>query len=97
MPRDRSRVTMEYIFSALPDAEQSLKSVQVAKFLSQPSEMPLDSLMNGHPFPNEYRAFQRELLVIREEIDKRNEILKSNGKVPYMWLRPDKIASSIAI
>lgn len=97
MPNDRNRISFEYIFASLPDPDQALKSIQVAKFLSTPSEIPINALMNGHSFPREYQAFLTELAAITEEIDKRNEILIAQDQLPYVWLRPDKIASSIAI
>ena len=97
MPSDKSRVNWEFIYSALPDAEKTLKSIQIAKFLSLPTEKPLIALQKDHPFPKEYESFQNELLDITMEIEERNQLLEQHGKIPYIWLIPNNIASSIAI
>ena len=105
MPEDRSKVTWEYIFKALPNPKQTKMSIATAHILSMnlDTQLGVDApqtfaqARRGHPFINEYTEFLVEMRDLSREICKRNQELENSGGVPYPYLNPMEIAASIAI
>jgi len=112
MPLDKNQVTWDLIFKALPNAAQTTEIIQVAKVLSMMSpdqidqlkddeENPfgttLDQLKDKHIFGKEYADFMEAMHQLTDEFHKENAKLIQQGDVPYPYLIPDQIASSIAI
>jgi len=98
MPDDDAEITMEYIQQALPNMIIAQFQVLFAYLLTLPQFDPLLDLPGTeNAFPTQHAAMKANLKKIQEQISQRNDDLKKSGKVPYPFLEPKNIATSIAI
>lgn len=66
--------------------------------LTLPGQQPLTELVPiGPRYVAAHEAFQRRLREIEDHLNKRNAELAAKGKVPYVYLLPTRVASSVAI
>jgi arachidonate 5-lipoxygenase len=101
MPPGEEDITMDFILlQGLPDFFASNFQISFAHLLTLPSDKPLTRLppvVAVPPFVEIHERFQEALHEIRDRIEARNRDLAAAGKQPYTYLRPDLIASSVAI
>lgn len=109
MPEDRNQVTWEYIYRSMPTLDGTREAIRVARFLSMPPDQgvdpitqeqlsySLDDIVQTHPYALEYTSFVKEMHEITKNIEERNKVLRAKGEQEYVYLSPDKMASSISI
>jgi hypothetical protein len=109
MPEDRNQVTWEYIYRSMPTLDGTREAIRVARFLSMPPDQGvdpitqeqlsfgLDDIALTHPFPVEYASFVKEMHEITKNLEERNKMLRAEGEQEYVYLSPDRMASSISI
>ncbi|WP_017720401.1 lipoxygenase family protein [Kamptonema formosum] len=95
VPETEGDITLEYILSALANFPDGHFQVFFSNLLSTPSLHPLSDLPENHLFPEIHAAFIGKLNDIAAEIEERNKKLEQEGKIPYPYLSPKQIASSI--
>jgi arachidonate 15-lipoxygenase len=96
MPDTEGDITFEYILSSLQGFATAHFQIFFSNFLSTPSLHPLSELpLEENFYPDIHTAFIARLNAIAAEIDERNQKLVQEGKIPYPYLSPKQIASSI--
>ncbi len=96
VPETEGDITMEYVFGALQSLTNAHFQVFFSNLLSSPSLHPLSDLpLENDLFPDIHAVFMAKLNLIALEIEVRNKKLEQEGKVPYPYLSPKQIASSI--
>ncbi|MBD2354181.1 SRPBCC family protein [Tolypothrix sp. FACHB-123] len=98
LPETEGDISMEYVFSALQPFATAHFQVFFSRLLSTESLHPISELPLGNNlFPDLHAIFMAKLNLIAVEIEERNKKLLSEGKVPYPYLSPKQIASSVDI
>jgi arachidonate 5-lipoxygenase len=98
MPAGDEDITESVLQAAMPDPVKGQFQVSFAYLLSSPSQHTLINLSCPDPScASAHQKFMATLGVIEKEIEKRNAALVAEGKMPYPYLQPSRIATSIAI
>lgn len=96
VPETEGDITIEYVLSALQSFPTAHFQVFFSNFLSTPSLHPISGLTRPDKISAETHAkFKAKLDQIAAEIDQRDAKLKQEGKIPYPYLSPKLIASSV--
>lgn len=99
MPPGEEDITMEFIMAqGMPGFGNANFQISFALLLTLPTDAPLLKVKAlAAEFPAAHKRFKANLAKIDQEITERNQRLKAEGKMPYPYLNPDQIASSVAI
>ncbi|MFE1744566.1 lipoxygenase family protein [Coleofasciculus sp. H7-2] len=98
VPETEGDITMEYVMSSLQSFVSSHFEISFAYMLTTPSLNPLFQLpLKNEQFSDIHAIFKAKLNLIDVEIEQRNKKLQKEGKTPYPYLSPKRIASSIDI
>ncbi|MBD1902797.1 SRPBCC family protein [Trichocoleus sp. DQ-A3] len=98
MPETEGDITMEYVMDALQNLAISHFEVSFSYLLTTPSLNPLFQLpLENEQFSDIHAIFMAKLNLIDVEIEQRNHRLQKEGKTPYPYLSPKRIAASIDI
>lgn len=98
VPESEGDITMEYVMGSLQSFASSHFEISFAYMLTTPSLNPLSQLpLENEQFSDSHAIFKAKLNLIEEEIEQRNHRLQKEGKTPYPYLSPQRIAASIDI
>ena len=98
MPPGIDEISENTLRDALPSPVISHFQISFAWLLTTPSEHTLlDITAMSQRFPDVHAAFRSQLQQISEDIQARNAALQRDGKAPYPYLDPARVAASIAI
>jgi len=98
MPEGDADITWEDIQKALPNMIITQFQVLFAYLLTLPQFTTLLTLPDTQTvFPEQHKQAVAILQEIQNKIKTRNDTLTASKKVPYPFLQPDRIATSIAI
>jgi arachidonate 15-lipoxygenase len=95
---DKADIDEAYIKKCLAPKLQTLFQTTFPWLLSLPSEANLTDLAALKGIHDDVDAnFQKSLAKLTEEIKARNAKLEAEGKAPYLYLLPEKVACSVDI
>jgi arachidonate 5-lipoxygenase len=98
MPEGDADISEEMIKKAMPDVMKGQFQVSFAYILSSPAQKTLINLECPHPdCMKAHAAFISKLQAVEKDIAARNDALVKACKMPYPYLQPSRIATSIAI
>lgn len=98
-PEEQEKILLDW----LPGRRQTIRQIVLVKVLTLPPPITSKSLLTfSNPFQDEsdkqvFKTFRQQLKEIEAEIKQRNQQLKQEGKVPYVYLLPSQIPQSVAI
>jgi arachidonate 5-lipoxygenase len=98
VPETEGDISFEYVLSALQSFAGAHFQLFFSRLLSTASLHSLSELpLENNLFPDIHAIFMAKLNLIAVEIEERNKKLLQEGKVPYPYLSPTQIASSVDI
>ena len=98
MPESREEITWDYVAQALPDFNTTQFQALFSWLLSMPSDRPLSELTGSAKlFPEIQAKHKLAFQEISKAINNRNADRETLGKIPYPFLDPNQVASSVDI
>jgi len=99
MPEEDGKdITPEYLKKALLPQFATAFQISFSWLLSLPSDTNLLHLAQKESTKHHYgKKFYERLLEVTENINQRNDKLRSEGKNPYIFLLPENVAASVDI
>lgn len=97
-PEGTKDLTEAELRAALPNEMISQFQISFAYLLTLPAELPLtavEAMKTRHP--DIHTRFQAHLAELGQKMSARDAALVAKGLAPYPYLRPDRVAASIAI